>query len=777
GTVTQKQEIIPAKGHSLGAWTQTKAPTCTEKGEERRVCENCSYFETREVSAKGHNYTSVVTAPTCTERGFTTHTCQSCGDSYTDTYINAKGHTEVTDKGKAPTCTESGLTDGKHCSVCSEVLQKQEVIPAKGHSLGAWTQTKAPTCTEKGEERRVCENCSYFETRDVSAKGHNYTSAVTAPTCTERGYTTYTCQSCGDFYRDHYVDMTEHFWDDGTITKEPTETETGIRTYICQDCGETKTESIPVKDHTHKFKASVTEPTCTERGYTAYSCPSCGYSYVSDYTEPKGHTEVLDKGKSPTCTESGLTDGKHCSVCSEILEQQEMIPAAGHDWGEGTVTKEPTETETGIRTYTCKTCGETQTEEIPVSGHTHRYEISVTEPTCTEKGFTTHTCTVCGNSYTDSYTEAKGHTEITDEGKVPTCTESGLTDGKHCSDCLEILQKQEVIPAKGHSFGDWTQTKAPTCTEKGEERRTCADCSHFETREISAKGHNYTSVVTAPTCTEKGFTTHTCTVCGDSYTDSDTEPKGHDFNAWKPLSEDMHERTCACGEKETADCIWDKGVLTVEPTYETEGMRTYTCTVCGQTRTESVDRYDRTEEITSPDTQIKIEVEGDSNAVLNNSMILQTEEKKESEISEQVKENIAEEIGKKAQILASYEITLLLEDKKVQPGGKVAVTLPPPENIGDFAVIQVVFVDDNGKITPCETRVNQDGTVTFITDHFSYYAIIGSPETSANTVMIALFSVLLTIPLAGGLTAFFIIRKKKATAPEEEASESETENA
>ena len=84
------------------------------------------------------------------------------------------------------------------------------------------------------------------------------------------------------------------------------------------------------------------------------------------------------------------------------------------------VTRQPTCTQNGIRTYTCS-CGDSYTEAIPVVGHT--YSAQVTHPTCTAQGYTTHTCTVCGHSYRDSYTSAKGHSF-----KDGTCTECGSKD-------------------------------------------------------------------------------------------------------------------------------------------------------------------------------------------------------------------------------------------------------------------------------------------------------------------------------------------------------------
>ena len=78
--------------------------------------------------------------------------------------------------------------------------------------------------------------------------------------------------------------------------------------------------------HTHNYKATVTAPTCTAKGYTTHTC-ACGDSYVDAYTD-----------------------------------------ALGHAWDSGKVTKQPTATEDGVKTYTCTRCGETKTETIPATG-------------------------------------------------------------------------------------------------------------------------------------------------------------------------------------------------------------------------------------------------------------------------------------------------------------------------------------------------------------------------------------------------------------------------
>ena len=110
-------------------------------------------------------------------------------------------HFVVLDRSVAPTCTETGLTEGTHCSVCGEILVRQETLAATGHDLGEWTQSKVPTCTEKGEERVTCKKCDYFETRDVASTGHKLGEWIQAqaPTCTEKGVSKATCKYCNYF--------------------------------------------------------------------------------------------------------------------------------------------------------------------------------------------------------------------------------------------------------------------------------------------------------------------------------------------------------------------------------------------------------------------------------------------------------------------------------------------------------------------------------------------------------------------------------------------------
>ncbi len=140
---------------------------------------------------------------TCTETGLTEGKhCSVCNAVLiAQEVIPIANHTEVIDEAVAPTCTETGLTEGKHCSVCDAILVEQEVVPAKGHSE-VIDDAVAPTCTETGlTEGKHCSVCNAIlvEQEVVPAKGHTVVidSAKTATT-TQTGLSEGShCSVCG----------------------------------------------------------------------------------------------------------------------------------------------------------------------------------------------------------------------------------------------------------------------------------------------------------------------------------------------------------------------------------------------------------------------------------------------------------------------------------------------------------------------------------------------------------------------------------------------------
>ena len=155
------------------------------------------------------------------------------------------------------------------------------------------------------------------------------------------------------------------------------------------------------------------------------------------------HTEIRNQ-REATCTQTGYAGDTYCTDCDKLLSTGKELAALGHDY-KATVTKQPTTTEEGVRTYTCTRCNSSCTESIaklPDEKHDHSYTGSITkEATCTEAGVRTYTCS-CGDSYT------------------------------------------EIIPATGHSYVSKV-TKAATTTEEGIMTYTCSKCGHSYTQPIA----------------------------------------------------------------------------------------------------------------------------------------------------------------------------------------------------------------------------------------------------------------------------------------------------
>ena len=650
GGMNYNDRFVPAKGHSWDGGTVTKAATYTETGIKTFKCKECDETRTEEIPSldKTYHIKSVV-APTCTAEGYTiyecnevpgltykgdykaklphaydagkvtkpatiyekgtkTFTCTSCGATYTEDIpvVEKTWHKGNT---VAPTCTEKGYTI-YICDQDSALTEKRDYTNALGHAWDTGTVTTAATCTTAGVKTYKCQNtgCAETKTEEIAALGHKYDDGVVtkAPTCTEDGVKTFTCLNDGSHTYTEPVPATGHAWDAGKVTKEPTYEEDGERTYTCQnDKTHVHKEVIPALGYT--FTETVVPPTCTEDGYTLHTCnENPAKTYQDTPVAALGH-QYKEVTTPATCGASGSVDNV-CERCNDKQHVKDLPITGEHQWNEGVVTKEPTATESGIKTFTCKVCQATKTEDIP-KVHEHDYtrlgEI-IEGPYCDTEGKRWMYCSYEGcNERVLMPVPAIGYhdwdTEHTECLKKATCTEKG-TMLMHCKRDASHTMTYDY-GGTGHIWDEGVITTPPTYEEYGEKTLYCKNCNATMTEKVLPTKYTFTVTVVPPTCTEDGYTMHKCNQDDSlSYKDNFVHSTGHH------AAKRVIEPTCkeggrteiyckVCGDVSSTfdftpkkDHTWDNGVVTTEPTAEKEGVKTYTCTVCNETKTETIPR-------------------------------------------------------------------------------------------------------------------------------------------------------------------------------------------
>ncbi len=508
--VTASDLLLPA-GHVYGNLTPEIPVTCEADGRiafyQCSVCEE--YFNQNKeivafadltIASVGHVYGDLIpeTPAACEEAGCHAHyQCSVCKTNFDeqkavverdDVVVPATGHTEVVDEAVEPTCTKTGLTEGKHCSVCNNVLLAQEVLPTTEHTYGDLIPATPATCDSQGNvayyECSVCHNLfdqnkEWIAAEDVVIPyGHDYGDwvAESPATCTEdgtRGY--YHCAKCGGYF-----------------------------------------------DEDKQALLSLVIPAT-------------------------GHTEAIDEAVSATCEEGGLTQGKHCSVCGVTLVDREATSPLGHAYGDLIPAIPATCTEDGKAAYyECSVCHKLFDEDkaavtagqlvISAEGHAYGSIVAALDPGCETAGNVAHyQCSVCHKYFDQTKHEiaaedvviaATGHTVVVDPAAPATCQNTGLTEGSHCSVCHKTLVAQEIVPIADHAYGDLIGEVSATCTADGVAAHyECSVCHRIfntdkqqvtqESLSIPA-GHTYGNLIEeVPATTEKdGMLAHyECSVC------------------------------------------------------------------------------------------------------------------------------------------------------------------------------------------------------------------------------------------------------------------------
>ncbi|MBQ9015136.1 MAG: RICIN domain-containing protein [Firmicutes bacterium] len=198
------------------------------------------------------------------------------------------------------------------------------------------------------------------------------------------------------------------------------------------------------------------------------------------------------------------------------------------------------------------------------------------------------------------------HSNTELRGKVSaTCTAAGYTGDKYCKDCGELITKGSAVPAKGHAWSsEYTIDKEPTCTADGSKSRHCENCDEVsDVTVIPAAGHSFGEweTIDAGSCEGAGAQQHTCTVCG--FTESKSlNPEGHawesEFTVDTPAtctmdgSRSIHCKNCgAIKESEIIPATghtYSEWYVDTEATCTNTGSKSRKCEVCGDEVTEII---------------------------------------------------------------------------------------------------------------------------------------------------------------------------------------------
>jgi len=449
------------------------------------------------------------TEANCTDPAVYYYSCSVCGEKGTETftYGSALGHLYENEWTKNET---------QHWKDC----QRANCHSRKDYGSHLWDKgvvTVPATEEHEGERKLTCITCNAIKLETIPKLNHSHSyssewkSDATShwqecacghvankqshegghASCTERAE----CSVCGQPYGEakghsyseawlsnddlHWhecdcgatKDKGVHTWDDGIVITPATESSVGVRKYTCTGCAKTRTEDIPRLEHVHQYSEWAHnssshwqqcrcglivnkehheggQANCTERAV----CEVC----EQPYGEPLGH-DYGDVWKH-----DATSHWQECK-CGDIVNKQE------HSGGEATCTEKAV----------CDVCGQLYGEFVA-----HVYDREAAEEcylkasaTCTSKAIYYKSC-VCGEKGEETFESGEPAAHHNASGKLISVGESGHVHT--CDDCGATIE--QTLTA--HEYGEWTEVRPATESEKGLRKRECQGCDYSETEEF-----------------------------------------------------------------------------------------------------------------------------------------------------------------------------------------------------------------------------------------------------------------------------------------------------
>lgn len=376
-------------------------------------------------------------------------------------------------------------------------------------------------------------------------------------------------------------------------------TEAGNELYFeCEDCGATLDayKNVASLDSVKLDALGHIGGTATCSEYAR--CERCNKLYGEYNTNNHGSYGIGIRGqRNPSHTIVGYTGDKYCLGCNQVIE-----------YG----------------------------EEIPLTDHINAYLINEKDASCKEPGYTGDLyCPDCDKIIeTGRVLDKLQHVPVDIPAEESTCTKHGYTAGVQCFECKEYIVKPEELPLK-HQWDDGVVTVDADCIHEGIVLYTCTECSTHKEVAIGKdttnhSTHTFIADYVAPTCIEDGYTgDEHCEACGAIVKQGEPiSSTGHTFTRVSANAAACTEQgnieyyTCDVCGKWYADINgeyeiinhnavitpelghdWDGGIITIEPTETTKGVKTITCGRCCITKTEDIPELNHVHNTTKVEAQ------------------------------------------------------------------------------------------------------------------------------------------------------------------------------